>query len=342
MRTATVSARYARIGVVPGPDGLIPSWNGIPLAPLTGGYSGETFLVGEPDDPAASVLRIYGRAPQRCAVDTALLRLVRGILPVPEVVESRPADAEMPGILVTERLPGVRLDHVLDDPATDDDARRRLGESVGRLLARLSGIPMPEPGFFADATLVVVRGSLDVDLDDFVSEQRDTSRLASWSDHDTAALRRLADHAQTLMEARPDAADPATYGRCVLVHSDFNPKNLLVDPVTGQVTGLLDWEFAHAGSPYHDLGNMLRFRRDPVFTGTLVRAYVDAAPPLRPDPVTLGRCQDLWALVELAGRSERHRVTDAATTLLRHCAREGDVNAWPWTGHDVPPGEGPL
>ena len=51
--------------------------------------------------------------------------------------------------------------------------------------------------------------------------------------------------------------------RVCLVHSDFNPKNLLVDPETARITGLIDWEFAHAGSPYADLGNLLRFSRGP-------------------------------------------------------------------------------
>ena len=57
----------------------------------------------------------------------------------------------------------------------------------------------------------------------------------------------------------------ATPARIALVHADFNPKNLLVDPATGGVTGVLDWEFAYAGAPLGDLGNLLRFETDPVF-----------------------------------------------------------------------------
>ena len=54
-----------------------------------------------------------------------------------------------------------------------------------------------------------------------------------------------------------------TVGRTCLVHSDLNPKNLLVDPDTLAVTGVLDWEFAHSGHPVTDLGNLLRFDRAP-------------------------------------------------------------------------------
>jgi aminoglycoside phosphotransferase (APT) family kinase protein len=39
----------------------------------------------------------------------------------------------------------------------------------------------------------------------------------------------------------------------VLVHGDYGPNNMLFDPCTVVVTGLLDWEWAHAGGPIEDL-----------------------------------------------------------------------------------------
>lgn len=38
-----------------------------------------------------------------------------------------------------------------------------------------------------------------------------------------------------------------------LVHGDYGPQNLLHDPDTLEVTGVLDWEFAHDGDPIEDL-----------------------------------------------------------------------------------------
>ena len=32
------------------------------------------------------------------------------------------------------------------------------------------------------------------------------------------------------------------------MHADFNPKNLLVDPATGGVTGVLDWDRVRRGA----------------------------------------------------------------------------------------------
>lgn len=39
----------------------------------------------------------------------------------------------------------------------------------------------------------------------------------------------------------------------VLVHGDFGPNNVLIDPETFAVTALLDWEFAHLGDAIEDL-----------------------------------------------------------------------------------------
>ena len=56
---------------------MTTDWYGAPVTPLSGGYSGETFLVGA--DPAEQVvLRIYRREPERAVIDAGLLRLMRG------------------------------------------------------------------------------------------------------------------------------------------------------------------------------------------------------------------------------------------------------------------------
>lgn len=46
-----------------------------------------------------------------------------------------------------------------------------------------------------------------------------------------------------------------------LVHGDYDPANLLVDEIEGkwQISAVLDWEFAFAGSPLWDVATMLRY-----------------------------------------------------------------------------------
>jgi len=307
-------------------------WNGVPLRPLAGGYSGETFLVG---DEAADqvVLRIYQRQPERAEVDAALLRLLNGVLPVPTVLETRPPLGDQPAVVVTSRLPGTRLDLVL--PAATPERRVVIGSQLGRILARLSGIPMPGFGMFAGADLRLTTDDMPAGgLAGFAQSYRDHGRLAAWHEDDWRRLQALVDDAETLLDG--DGGGAAS-NRRVLVHSDFNPKNILVDSGSGEVTALLDWEFAHAGSPYADLGNLTRFERQPDFVEAVVSTFVEQAPVLAEEPLVLGRAADLWALVELAGGVPSNAVRELATTLLLAQARAGDLHAWPWETPRVDP-----
>ncbi|GAB3472297.1 phosphotransferase [Kineococcus endophyticus] len=52
--------------------------------------------------------------------------------------------------------------------------------------------------------------------------------------------------------ATPEALGPAEPGT-VLVHGDFGPQNLLLDPDTFEASAIVDWEFAHLGDGVLDL-----------------------------------------------------------------------------------------
>ena len=295
------------------------------LTPLPGGHSGETFLAEAAGE--RSVVRVYAsrslhRGPGAAAIDAAVLRLVRGLLPVPEVREVRQGRPHLdePAVLVTSLLPGVRLDLLL--PRLDDGGLARVGQQVGRVLARLVQMPMPRAGFFVDDRLTLEPWIPD--LPGYVEQARTETALAAWSRSDVEGLLVVAEEAQ----ARLDEVR-----RTCLVHSDLNPKNLLVDPATLAVTGLVDWEFAHAGWPVTDLGNLLRFDRRPAFVGAVLATYgervVDAGAHGGVPVLDLARSADLFALVELAGRRGTNPVADRAHALLLAVARQRSVHAEP-------------
>jgi aminoglycoside phosphotransferase (APT) family kinase protein len=290
------------------------------LTPLDGGWSGETFLAEAAGE--RSVVRIYARPSHRGAaaheVDAALLRLVKGLLPVPEVLEVRRADEAtgMPALLVTSFLPGERLELLL--PRLADAERATLGRRIGELLADLGGMPTLSTGPFVDGRLTI--GSFEPDLDGLpAAVELAESRLGWWSPDELTGLREVAVDAQALLD---------TVGRRVLVHSDFNAKNLLVDPDSLEVTGLLDWEYAHAGHPFTDLGNLLRFERDEVFTDAVLAAYIGRRGGSAGDALALARAADLWALVDLAARRGENPVAERADRLLRRVALRRDPAAW--------------
>ncbi len=301
------------------------------LTPLTGGFSGETFLAESAGEQV--VIRIYaGRGARReraAEIDAAVLHLVRGLLPVPQVLEMRRPDtaAGTPGVLVTSFLPGERLD--LSLPGLDGRPRAAVAGNLGLVLGRLAQLPMPRHGQFVDAGLRIEPWAGAPDLPAWVRHQRSASALAGWPDDLYRRLLAVADHAQGLL----DEVD-----RACLVHGDFNPKNLLIDSATGELTGLLDWEFAHAGTPMTDLGNLLRFERAPGFTEGVLTGYLAVAGHLdglagrsraarRKRLLGLARAADLFALAELAGRRGENPVAGQSDVLLRAIAASGDLHA---------------
>ena len=286
------------------------------LTVLAGGHSGRTFA-GEVGGERC-VVRVYppegpgsDHAPE---TDAAVLALVRGLLPVAEVLEVRRADsaAQQPGLLITSWLPGERGDLVLD--GLDEDGLSRLGAAMGHVAATLAGMPMRHPGPFLDAELTLGRFA-EGGLVEWVE-----TRLQAWSDSDRAGLVRVAEPAQGLLDG---------VARACLVHSDLNPKNVLVDPATGDITGVVDWEFAHAGHPWTDLGNVLRFDRHDAYVRAALAAWVGLRGGSTRSVLDGARAADLWALIDLAARSGENPVATRAERLLRAIAETGDLHAWP-------------
>ncbi|TDW23065.1 phosphotransferase family protein [Kribbella kalugense] len=272
--------------------------------PLTGGYGGQTFAVSAGGEDA--VLKLYVKDPDRAAVDAALLQLVRGLLPVPRVLDlKREGSYDDPPYLLMERLPGVNLQVFLD--TASEEQRRTVGMQLGEVLARLSGMPFLQSGMFRGGELAVEPFGLG-DLEQYAAGLRlglDPERLAV-----------VLNEAEDLMA---DGVD-----RVCLVHSDFNPKNLLVDPATARITGLIDWEFAHAGSPYADVGNLFRFCEDPVLAGAVLEVLRGMG--LGERLVDLGRAADLWALLDLASRAAEHEVAAAAHRLVSRMVDTGTLS----------------
>ena len=288
------------------------------LTPLAGGWSGQTFLADAGGD--RSVVRIYRPGQRDDAgpeVDAAVLRLVRGLVPVPDVLEVRRgiAAADRPGLLVTSYLRGERGDLVL--PTLDADRAGVLGARLGTLAADLAGMPTLRAGAFVDGDLTLRTFPGADGLTGFVDDHADA---LAWDAPLLARLRAVAEEAQHLLD---------TVGRTCVVHSDLNPKNLLVDPMTLEITGVLDWEFAHSGHPFTDVGNLLRFDRDPPYADAVLAAWCERRSTDPAETLELARAADLWALVDLAGRRGQNPVADRAHEHLLAIARTGDLHTLP-------------
>ncbi len=299
------------------------------LRPLEGGWSGETFVAEAGGE--RTVVRIYPgrRGPEAPAIDAAVLAHAAGVVPgVPPVLEVRRGDSArgLPGLLVTGFLPGERGDLLL--PRLDDAAAAAAGQALGRVLVALAGAVLPRGGAFVDAALTVGSHPAPYDVDGLVELVEvlvdvPGSRLPDLGRSALDTLSDLAREAQDLLDEVPQ--------HC-LVHSDLNPKNLLLHVHEGvepgvEVTGVLDWEFAHAGHPFTDLGNLLRFDRRPAFHDAVASTYADLRGLDVRRALDLARAADLPALVELASRAGGNPVSDRAMVRLRTIIATGDLHA---------------
>ena len=187
-------------------------------------------------------------------------------------------------------------------------------------------MPFGDFGMFVGADLACPTHGVPSDLAEFARYQRDNGRIASWRDDDFDALTRLVDLAGDVS----DAAEAESLARSVLVHSDFNPKNILVDPDDLEVVGAARLGVRARRVDLHRLRQLhpVRARR------RLVRADHEASSTAAPGHIRTRSARPSRRPVG-AGRARRtacHRtpVRELATELLLAQARAGDLHAWPW------------
>ena len=288
-------------------EAVLPGQWATGQARLGGGYRNRNTRL-DLDDGESVVLRQYevDAASRICAVEAALLKRLRGVAPVPPLIAADP-DGSAAGqpVLLTEFVPGTPLAAALAGPG--DHAG--LGRAAGRALAAIGTVSFASGGFFIDGTLEPSAEELTGGLAEFV----DTS-LAAGPAPDVLSPAEL-DGLRALAAAdEPFAARAA--GASQLVHSDFNPKNLLV-AADGSVSAVLDWEFAFSGSPLHDVGNMLRFGRPPGFADGFIAGFADGGGVLPPDWRRISAALDLFALADLLTRPADHPYFGRAVTAVR-------------------------
>lgn len=306
---------------------MLPAVSGYAdVRPVVGGNSHEVFGATSPAGQDV-VLRVYGagsrsRGPEAPGVQAAVLRLIRGVVPGPELLEVRePGETDAGGLLVTTVVPGVVLDDVL--ASCEEPLALSLGRSLGEVLGRMSGIAMTGPGDFLDSSLArrVWQPGAE-SLVTWLERWLHRAPLASFSSSDLSTLRSACVEADDLLAAAP---------RACLVHGDLSPRNVLCDARRGVVTGLIDWEFAHAGHPMEDAGHQLRERPGSPFVTAMLEAMSPWLPPAEQAPVEelrrRARAADLYWIIELASRLGDGSATATCHRILRGVARTGDLLA---------------
>lgn len=206
-----------------------------PLEVLGGGQANLNVRV------EGRVLRIYRRDRSALAIEAALLARPWRSFRVPRVL------ARGEDYLVLEDVPHGRL-------AADEET----GAAVGRALSEIHAVACPAAGFLDGALRVRETFELLPALREHMARQLDGSDLRA------PVLATFDAHAPAL---RPHAEGAA------LLHGDFKPANLH-RAADGRLL-VLDWEFAWAGAPLLDVGQLVRWDPPAAFVAGFERTYPD-------------------------------------------------------------------
>jgi aminoglycoside phosphotransferase (APT) family kinase protein len=224
----------------------------VTTSPLLGGRANTLYRM-RCEGGRELVLRLYARDPETCSKEVALTRRLGPKVPVAPLVGFH--EQPLPGIgvpaAVFEFIRGQTLDRAL--VAEQSPVLLRLARAIGRIIASIAAVSFPHGGDLVSNE----DGDLAVRVWNFGGDKS----FIRYCVEDTTAGERLgAELAKQLLEYERRCEerwrDNGYEGR--LVHGDFNPSNIIVRD--DDVAAVLDWEFALAGDPLMDFGNILRSR----------------------------------------------------------------------------------
>ncbi len=279
------------------------------------GQSNLTYLVSDEDDRRWVVRRPPLGELLQSAHDVRreyrILSALRGTtVPVPEVHAcfEDPDLADAP-VVVMEHVEGLVVDREEVATALDHDVRAAIGPELARTLATVHEVDLAEVGLL-----------------DLASHRSYAARqLKRWSGQweasrtrDLPALDAMTDLLRRVLPEREELR---------LVHGDFHIRNVITDPGSGRIRGVLDWELATLGDPMADIGSLLAYwpqAEDPgpfspsmlpgfADRATLAAAYLEASGR---DPATLDfwHALGLWKIAVIAEGVLRRTTDDPRNT----------------------------
>ncbi|HEX6799412.1 MAG TPA: phosphotransferase, partial [Ktedonobacterales bacterium] len=267
--------------------------------PLSGGLANTNYRVTLAGREEPLVVRVYTRDAAVCATEVAILRLAADSVPVPRLLYAA-CEAEPP-YTVSSWVEGVKLEEILRTAGAED--AYGVGYATGATLAAVHTHTFARSGFFGPGlTIAEPLGPIRTACEGYVrgrlGEEHVRARLGAALAERLAALM---DQRAVLLDTLPDHA--------ALLHGDYKPQNLLLRRGTNgrwETAAVLDWEFAFAGPPLFDVGQLLRYRATlpPEYTTGVTEGYSAAGGTLPAEWPRLTRLLDLMNLLGFLARPE--------------------------------------
>ncbi len=279
----------------------LPGARVIEVTPATGGLANTNLRLTLADRESPLLLRLYQRDPAQARKEVALHRGLAGHVPVPAILYAADGNPVTGGpYAVVEWIDGIHLGRIA--PGLAAGARQDLGRDIGRVLAAIHEMTFPTAGFL-DADLAVAQpiDAGSTGLAGFLRlclvEGRGGDRLGPEL---TRAALAFAEREGPRLETWTKPAR--------LTHADFNGSNVLVRETGAgwRVAAVLDWEFAFAGAPYFDFGNLLRPPLGDLdgFADAVAAGYRKAGAYLPADWRELAKIADLTAWADFLNRPD--------------------------------------
>ncbi len=217
------------------------------FARLGHGNSNLTYLVSDAAD-GRWVLRRPPLGPRLASAHDVAReqRILAGLagtaVPAPRALglTTDPVVTDAPLLLMTH-VEGLVVDSPTVAETLPPQTRHAIGLSLARTLARIHDVDLDAAG-----------------LSDLAAHTSYAARQLKrwrrqWNDSRMRDLPAVEQLAERLERALPEQHE------VTLVHGDFHLSNAIVDPATGDVRAVLDWELCTLGDPVADLGALLAY-----------------------------------------------------------------------------------
>lgn len=215
---------------------------------IPGGCANLNVKIQFADHQHPYILRVYLRDKDACYREQKLGLLLKGSVPVPEVLQIGELDNYR--FSLTEFMPGIPLRNLLLGDQPHDIAA--IMYDVGATLSKFRAYKFPKSGLFDEDLNIATEmsDSFALDLANECLESKNALSVLT-----TGTVTKINDYFDKYGHFFPDANEKQ------LVHGDYDPANIFVDKVDGvwKVSGVLDWEFAFSGSGLCDIATMLRY-----------------------------------------------------------------------------------
>jgi aminoglycoside phosphotransferase (APT) family kinase protein len=300
---------------------LFPGAKILEVSPVAGGLTNTNLRLRLSGRPEPLLLRFYRHSGDVAQREIALCRKLQGRVPVPNYLHFAPENPVTGhAFAVIDWINAKSLQDIL--PGLDSSATSRLGTAIGQAMAAIHAFTYPHFGYL-DAQLNVPvpmdlsRTGLIAYLNFALVEGRGGPRLGSELTDKILAF--AAHEGQRIEEWE---------ARACLVHGDFNPSNLLVEPgvphdaeATSKVAAVIDWEFAFSATPAFDFAVLLRppLESNVAFIEGLEKGYRAAGGEMPPDWQNIARIVDLFSFADVLHHPETSAaVVEDMKAMLRH------------------------